>query len=67
LKAVTGKTTSDLISARILQEAGTLLKHTGWNVAEIGYSLGFEEPSHFISFFKKHAFQTPSSYRKVLV
>ena len=63
LKSVTGKTTSRLITERILQEAGALLRHTDWNIAEIGYCLGFEEPSHFISFFRKQATQTPNAYR----
>ncbi|MDE1190975.1 MAG: helix-turn-helix transcriptional regulator [Arachidicoccus sp.] len=64
LKIVTGKTTSQLIADRILQEARILLKHTDWNISEIGYCLGFEEPSHFIGFFKKNTTQTPRAYRK---
>ncbi len=62
-KAVTGQTTSRLIAGRIVRETGILLKHTDWNIAEIGYCLGFEEPSHFISFFKKNTRQTPNAYR----
>lgn len=63
LKAVTGKTTSQLVAERLVQEASTLLKQTDCNVAEIGYCLGFEQSSHFIAFFRKHAHQTPNSYR----
>ncbi len=63
LKSVSGKTTSQLIADRILQEARVLLKHTDWNISEIGYSLGFEEPSHFIGFFKKNTTQTPRAFR----
>jgi AraC-like DNA-binding protein len=63
LKEVTGQTTSHLIADRILRESATLLKHTDWNISEIGYCLGFEEPSHFISFFKKNIGQTPKAYR----
>jgi len=63
LKAVTGQTTTQLIADRIVRETGILLKHTDWNVGEIGYCLGFEEPSHFISFFKKNTKQTPNAYR----
>jgi len=65
VKATTGKTTSTLIGERLADEAKALLKHTDWNVAEIGNSLGFEEPSHFNNFFKKHTGETPRSFRIV--
>jgi AraC family transcriptional regulator, transcriptional activator of pobA len=65
IKATTGKTTSTLIGERLADEAKALLKHTDWNVAEIGNSLGFEEPSHFNNFFKKHTGETPRSFRIV--
>ena len=63
LKIVTGKTTSQLIAERILQEAKTLLKHTDWNIAEIGYCLGFDDPSHFTSFFRRSVQTTPKVFR----
>lgn len=63
LKEITGKTTSELISNRVLQEAKILLKHTPWSVSDIAFSLGFEEPPHFINFFKKRTKTTPKKYR----
>jgi AraC family transcriptional regulator, transcriptional activator of pobA len=63
LKEITGKTTSQLIAERVSQEARILLKRTNWNISEIAYSLGFEELSHFINFFKKHFNQTPKAFR----
>jgi len=63
LKETTGKTTSQLIAERILREARALLRHTNWNIAEVGYTLGFEEPSHFINFFRKHYGESPKGYR----
>lgn len=65
LKTVTGKTTTQLIADRLVQEAHALLRHTGWNVAEISYCLGFEEPAHFTHFFRKRAGTTPSAVRAV--
>lgn len=65
LKETTGKTTSELIAERLVQEAVTLLKHTTWNVSEVAHSLGFEEPTHFNNFFKKRTRQTPTAYRTV--
>lgn len=67
LKETTGKTTSQLIGERITQEAKALLKHTDWNISEIGYTLGFEELPHFINFFKKNTQTSPKSYRIAIV
>jgi AraC family transcriptional activator of pobA len=63
IKETTGKTTTDVIAERMLGEAKILLKHTDWNVSEIGYCLGFEEPSHFNNFFKKQTQFTPTAFR----
>jgi AraC-like DNA-binding protein len=67
LKETTGKTTSLLIGERITQEARALLKHTDWNISQIGYCLGFEELPHFINFFRKYALLSPKSYRNASV
>jgi len=64
LKEITGRTTSQLISDRILQEARVLLKSTNWSIAEIAWSLGFEEPNHFSSFFKSRVKITPKNFRR---
>jgi AraC-like DNA-binding protein len=63
LKETTGKTTSQLIADRIVQEARSLLQHTDWNIAEIAWCLGFEELSNFINFFKRIEKIPPKSYR----
>ena len=63
IRRTTGKTTTDHIFERLTSEAKALLKHTNWNISEISYSLGFEEPTHFNNFFKKHAQTTPSAFR----
>ncbi len=63
LKETTGKTTTALISSRIVQEAKILLRQTDWNVSEIAYSLGFEEVSHFSNFFRKQTTMSPVSFR----
>ncbi|QJB33122.1 AraC family transcriptional regulator [Chitinophaga oryzae] len=65
VKETTGKTTTTHISERIVREAKALLRHTDWNVSEISYSLGFEEPSHFNNFFRKHTQLTPTGFRAV--
>jgi AraC-like DNA-binding protein len=63
IRITTGKTTTEHIFDRLVSEAKTLLKHTNWNISEIGYSLGFEEPAHFNHFFKKQTSMTPSAFR----
>jgi AraC-like DNA-binding protein len=65
IRQTTGKTTTDHIFERLTSEAIALLKHTNWNISEISYSLGFEEPAHFNNFFKKQTANTPSVYRIV--
>ncbi len=65
IKKTTEKTTTKIISERIIQEAKSLLKHSNWNVSEIAFSLGFEETSHFNNFFKKNVGQTPLKYRNI--
>jgi AraC-like DNA-binding protein len=63
LKDATGKTTSQLIAGRVASEARALLKHTNWNISEIGWCLGFEDTSNFVKFFKKQSTTTPHQYR----
>ncbi len=65
IKETTGKTTSEHIFERLISEAKALLKHTNWNISEISYCLGFEEPAHFNNFFKKQVALTPSAFRSI--
>ena len=66
LKESTGKTTTEIISQRVLQEAKILLRHTNWNVSQIAWSLGFEEVAHFSNFFRKHTGISPNAFREDL-
>jgi AraC family transcriptional activator of pobA len=63
LKDATGKTTTQLLAERLVQEARTLLLHTDWPIGHISYCLGFEEPTHFTRLFRKYAHCSPSSLR----
>jgi len=63
LKENTGKTTTTLISSRIVQEAKILLKQTDWNISEISYCLGFEQVAHFSNFFRKQTSFAPVAFR----
>jgi len=63
IRLTTGKTTTEHIIERLASEAKALLKHTNWNISEISYCLGFEDPAHFNHFFKKQTDTTPSAFR----
>ncbi|MCD0488077.1 helix-turn-helix transcriptional regulator [Pedobacter sp. MC2016-14] len=63
LKQETGKTTLELIHLYIITEAKNLLKEGGMNIAEISYSLGFENPTYFSRLFKKEAGVSPNYFR----
>jgi len=63
VKHIRNKTTSEIITDRILQEAKILLKVTNWSVSEIAYSLGYETPSRFIYTFRKNIGVPPLAYR----
>lgn len=67
VKEITGRTTTDHIAARVVQEARALLQHSNWNVSEIAYSLGFEYAPYFTNFFKKNTGYSPLESRNSLV
>lgn len=53
-----------MIQERIILEAKRLLLHSELNVNQIGYRLGFDDPSYFVKYFKKYTHQSPSEFRK---
>ncbi|MBW8685217.1 helix-turn-helix domain-containing protein [Chitinophaga rhizophila] len=67
IKSISGRTTTDHITERLISEAKTLLNHTDWNIGEISYVLGFENQAQFNVFFKKHTRTSPTSFRKVSI
>jgi AraC-like DNA-binding protein len=67
LKETTGKTTTALISERMIKEAKSLLQFSDWNINEIAYCLGFEHTSNFIFFFKKQTGDSPNQFRKKII
>jgi len=64
MKEAMNKTTTQVISERILREAKFLLHNSNLSVANIAYVLGFTEATHFNSFFKKHTHFNPLTFRK---
>lgn len=64
VKAISGKTPKVYIDSRTILEAKRLLSYSSLSIKEIGYALGFEEPSYFNKYFKKHTKRTPVEFRK---
>lgn len=58
------KTPSMIIQERIIIEAQRLLTHSNLNVNQIGYKLGFDDPSYFVKYFKKYTKYAPTEFRK---
>ena len=63
LNQQTGRTTTDAIQSRVVQEAKILLKQTDWTVTEIAWCLGFDEVAYFSNFFRKHTSLSPIAFR----
>lgn len=64
LKQETGKTTLELIHLYLIKEAKNFLKEGKMNIAEISFSLGFENPTYFSRLFKKEVGTSPNSFRE---
>jgi AraC family transcriptional regulator, transcriptional activator of pobA len=64
LKAETGKTAIELIHLFLVGEAKNLLRGADQTVAEIAYSLGFENLPYFSRLFKKEVGLSPQQYKK---
>jgi AraC-like DNA-binding protein len=58
----TGHSAGELIRRRRLLDAKRMLSHSQLSVSEIGYSLGFEDPSYFARFFRRYEGITPTAF-----
>lgn len=63
-KIYTGKSAKQLIVIRIVTEAKRLLTFTALSLTAIANTLGFEETSYFIRFFRIQTSLTPGNYRE---
>lgn len=61
--SVLGKSPKEIINDRVLLEAKRLLVHTNHSIKEIGFQLGFAEPTNFIKYFKLQTSSTPTEFR----
>lgn len=63
IKKQTGKTYTELVQARRLQQAVYLLKNTDMSVADIGNAIGYDNLSYFHRIFKEKYLVSPKHYR----
>ena len=59
-----GKPAKKIIEDRVLLETKRLLIYTNNTIKEIGFSMGFSDPTNFNKFFKKYTLRTPVQFRQ---
>jgi AraC family transcriptional activator of pobA len=64
LSEVTGRTTKELVTDRVMLEAARLLRFTDLTVGEVAHRAGFADPLYFSRAFKRHTGDAPTDYRK---
>ncbi|WP_435623331.1 response regulator [Flagellimonas sp.] len=64
LKALTGLSASEFVRSQRLKLAASLLEQSDINVSQIGYQVGFNDPSYFTKCFKEAYGVSPSQYGK---
>ncbi|MFY0600525.1 MAG: helix-turn-helix domain-containing protein [Cyclobacteriaceae bacterium] len=58
------KTPLQFIQDRIMMEARQLLKHSGLQIQEVAYEIGYQDVQSFSRFFKKNQGVSPSEYKE---
>lgn len=61
-RAAVNRTPLELIHDRLIIEAKRSLLYTSMNIAEVAYSLGFEDPAYFSRFFARQAGVSPRAF-----
>lgn len=59
-----GLSAKGVILDRLADEARRQLIFTTASATQVGYALGFAEPSYFVRFFRRHTGTTPGMFRK---
>lgn len=56
---------TEVLAEHIISEAKRLLIYTDNTVSEISFALDFNDPSHFVKYFKRYTMQTPKAFRSL--
>ncbi len=65
-KSAAGLTAKAFIDKFVILETKRRLAISDDSVKELSYQLGFDEPTNFVKFFKKHTRLSPAQFRKTL-
>jgi len=63
IKKLTGRTFTELIQNKRMNQAAYLLENTKLPVADIGFSVGYENTGYFYRVFERHYGLSPKQYR----
>lgn len=63
-KEIVTLTAKQFIDEFIILEAKRLLVNSDIKSSELAYNIGFEEPTNFVKYFKKHTGVTPNYFKK---
>ncbi len=63
VRSAIGLTPKMYLDQRRMLEAKRLLAYSKLSIKEIAFTLGFDEPTNFNKFFRKHLFITPNEFR----
>ena len=64
VKALTGLSPSEFICNVRMKKAGSLLSERQYNISEVAYKVGFNDPRYFSQCFKKKFGKAPSTFRR---
>ncbi len=63
LKALTGKTPSQYLNTYRLEKATSLLADPNFNISEVAYAVGYNDPNYFTRVFSQTYGKSPNAYR----
>jgi len=66
-KSFSGGTAKEFIDNFVVLEIKRHLATSHRSVKELTYEMGFNEPTNFVKYFKKHTGQTPALFKKTLL
>jgi AraC family transcriptional activator of pobA len=64
LARLTGRSTKELVTERVMVEAARLLRYTDLTIGQIAFRVGFADPLYFSRAFKRHTGTSPQAYRE---